>query len=92
VTVWDGAQNKLSPKFYGPYEIIEKIGALAYRLQLQLPARARIHNMFHAAFLKKAVGALQLEIPPLPPIVRVGQCHNRRRPSEHALPLILGKF
>jgi hypothetical protein len=91
VTVWDGAQNKLSPKFYGPYEIIEKIGALAYRLQLQLPARARIHNVFHVAFLKKAVGALPLEMPPLPPIVR-GLVVPQSEQAIKALPLILEKF
>jgi hypothetical protein len=29
----DGAQRKLSPKFYGPYELTKKIGEVAYRLQ-----------------------------------------------------------
>jgi hypothetical protein len=68
VSVRDNAQSKLSPKFYGPYEVIEKIGAVTYKLQL--PPRARIHNAFHVAFLKKFDGAPPTSVLPLPPIVR----------------------
>ena len=34
MTIRQGKQNKFSPKYYGPFEVIEKIGAVAYRLSL----------------------------------------------------------
>ncbi|KAL4186704.1 hypothetical protein AMTRI_Chr09g35320 [Amborella trichopoda] len=45
---------KLSPRYYGPYEIIQKVGSVAYKLQL--PDEARIHPIFHVSCLKKKVG------------------------------------
>ncbi|XP_074318795.1 uncharacterized protein LOC141655624 [Silene latifolia] len=47
-----GKRGKLSPKFIGPYEILDRIWEMAYRLALP-PAFDRIHNVFHALQLQK---------------------------------------
>jgi hypothetical protein len=58
--------NKLSPRFYGPYQILEHIGSSTYKLQL--PAKAKIHDVFHVALLKKFDGEPPSAIVALPPI------------------------
>ena len=45
-----GKKGKLSPRFIGPYEILERIGPIAYRLVL--PSELdKLHNMFHVSML-----------------------------------------
>ena len=47
-----GSKGKLSPRYIGPYDILERVGPLAYRLALP-PELARIHNVFHVSMLRR---------------------------------------
>ena len=47
-----GKNGKLNPRFIGPYEVIEKVGRVAYRLALP-PELEKIHNVFHVSMLRR---------------------------------------
>ncbi|KAL0561652.1 hypothetical protein IC582_002092 [Cucumis melo] len=47
-------RGKLSPRFDGPFEILERIGPVAYRLALP-PSLSTVHDVFHVSMLRKYV-------------------------------------
>ena len=47
-----GKRRKLSPRFIGPFEILERVGTFAYRLALP-PSMSCVHEVFHVSRLRK---------------------------------------
>ena len=47
-----GKRGKLSPRFIGPFEILERMGTVAYRLALP-PSMSGVHEVFHVSILRK---------------------------------------
>ena len=45
--------SKLAPRYCGPFEILAKVGPVAY--QLALPPNIKVHNVFHISILKRYV-------------------------------------
>ena len=71
--VWLDARNlhlkttrKLTPRRLGPFEIIEEISPVVYKLRL--PSAWRIHDVFHASLLTPQVVTPEYGIPPMPPL------------------------
>jgi hypothetical protein len=67
VSICEAGLSKLAPKFFGPYQVVERVGPMTYRLKL--PVCARIHDVFHVEFLRKFEGQASDFVPPLSPIV-----------------------
>ncbi|KFK43656.1 hypothetical protein AALP_AA1G155400 [Arabis alpina] len=49
------SNEKLSARYYGPYEIEARVGAVAYKLKL--PKDSKVHHTFHVSLLKAAIGS-----------------------------------
>ena len=49
-----GFRGKLSPRFVGPFEVLERMGKVAYRLALP-PSLSRVNNVFHVSMLRKYI-------------------------------------
>nr|GEX12171.1 putative reverse transcriptase domain-containing protein [Tanacetum cinerariifolium] len=57
-TLWE--EWKLAPRFVGPFEIVEKVGPMAYRLDFPKELNG-VHNTFHVSNLKKCLADRTLE-------------------------------
>ena len=49
-----GKKGKLSPRYIGPFEVLERVGPVAYRIALP-PELSQVHNVFHVSMLRKYV-------------------------------------
>ncbi|KAM1023861.1 hypothetical protein ACFX2A_045679 [Malus domestica] len=65
VTTQNFQKGKLSPRFIGPYMITERVGEVAYRLELR-PELSKVHNVFHVSMLRHYVSDPSHVIPPQP--------------------------
>nr|GEX80166.1 putative reverse transcriptase domain-containing protein [Tanacetum cinerariifolium] len=57
-----GKKGKLAPRYVGPFEILERIGLVAYRLRL-LEELNSVHGTFHLSNLKKCLEDANLHVP-----------------------------
>ncbi|GJV84891.1 hypothetical protein Tco_1524789 [Tanacetum coccineum] len=67
VTPWKGVvhfgkKGKLAPRYVGPFEILERIGLVAYRLRLPKELN-NVHDTFHVSNLKKCLADANLHMP-----------------------------
>lgn len=75
-----GKRGKLNPRYIGPFEILDRIGPMAYRLNLP-PELNNVHNVFHVSNLKKCLTDDNVVIP-LDEIHIDNQLHFVERPIE----------
>ncbi|GAV57794.1 Chromo domain-containing protein [Cephalotus follicularis] len=59
VSPWKGVQRfgkkgKLAPRYIGPFEILERVGEVAYQLALP-PALSNVHDVFHISMLRRYI-------------------------------------
>ncbi|GKB57478.1 putative reverse transcriptase domain-containing protein [Tanacetum coccineum] len=57
-----GKKGKLAPRYVGPFEILERIGPVAYRLRLP-EELSGVHDTFHVSNLKKCLADASLHVP-----------------------------
>nr|GEW91917.1 putative retroelement [Tanacetum cinerariifolium] len=57
-----GKQGKLNPRYVGPFKVLERIGDVAYKLDLH-EELSRVHNTFHVSNLKKCHADEPLTVP-----------------------------
>ncbi|GJW68030.1 hypothetical protein Tco_0122454 [Tanacetum coccineum] len=57
-----GKKGKLAPRYVGPFEILERIGPVAYRLRLPNEL-SEVHDTFHMSNLKKCLADANLHVP-----------------------------
>nr|GEU67690.1 putative reverse transcriptase domain-containing protein [Tanacetum cinerariifolium] len=67
VSPWKGVvcfdkRGKLNPRFVGPFKVLDKVGVIAYKLELPQEL-SRVHNTFHVSNLKKCYADEPLAVP-----------------------------
>lgn len=75
---------KLSKRYYGPFQIIERIGVVAYKLLL--PTDYRIHPVFHISLLKEYHGDTPINPTPVPESISLSEngkaCLEKKQPGK----------
>ncbi|XP_010506866.1 PREDICTED: uncharacterized protein LOC104783404 [Camelina sativa] len=62
-------RKKLSPRYVGPYKVIERVGAVAYKLELP-PKLDASHQVFHVSQLRKCLSEEHEVVEDVPPELR----------------------
>ncbi|GJR34441.1 putative reverse transcriptase domain-containing protein [Tanacetum coccineum] len=57
-----GKKGKLAPRYVGPFEIVERVGPVAYRLKLPQELSC-VHDTFHVSNLKKCLVEPDVQVP-----------------------------
>ncbi|GKF31815.1 putative reverse transcriptase domain-containing protein [Tanacetum coccineum] len=57
-----GKRGKINPRYVGPFKVLEKVRAVAYKLKLPQELN-RVHNTFHVSNLKKCYADKPLAVP-----------------------------
>ena len=68
-----GKRGKLSPRFIGPFNVLQRVGNQAYKLELPKELNG-IHDTFHVSYLRKFIG----EVPDIIPISELRIDENKR--------------
>jgi hypothetical protein len=72
-----GVTGKLSPRYIGPFPILEKFGKVAYKLELP-PSLAGVHDIFHVSQLKKCLKSpVDIVLPKVAPLNTDLTCPER---------------
>jgi hypothetical protein len=63
-----GVKGKLSPRYIGPFLVLEKYGKVAYKIELP-PSSVGVHDIFHISLLKKCLKApVDIVLPEVTPL------------------------
>ncbi|GJS24558.1 hypothetical protein Tco_0453190 [Tanacetum coccineum] len=73
-------RSKLSPRYVEPFEIVERVGPVAYRLRLPQELMG-VHDTFHVSNLKKCLAGVNLHVP-LEEVKINGKLHFVKEPVE----------
>ncbi|GKA92286.1 putative reverse transcriptase domain-containing protein [Tanacetum coccineum] len=78
-----GKRGKLNPRYVGPFEVLEKVGEVAYKLELP-EELSRVHNTFHLQFVEEPVEIMDREVKRLKrsriPLIKV-RWNSKRGPE-----------